>query len=170
MAQYEEIKLWYALSLAQNTFASATVKFQNSTSPTGQEVSLIYCNPLLFGKRQTDTSEALAVDPTSPDTGTGMSDVIIRVTQNRETTPSAPLLDILLDMFYLSGNDDDFPKGRFGLENTDNPELDCLPTATAGWKFINFRQEPNQDTPSLQIFEIQLKFLGDHTQLGTRSP
>lgn len=173
MATFEEFKIWYADSLGSNSFANADAdkKIQNTTT-AGEEISLIYCIPASFAKRATDVSEALAVDPTSPDTGTGMSDIILRFTQQRENgAPTAPtVLTRLFNMFYLSQNDSDFQKGRIGIENADNPELDCLPVALAGYKITSFRQEPNQDTPALQIWEVRLKFLGDHTKLGTRSP
>ncbi len=172
MAAYDTLKFWYAKGTGgNNTFAlaDATRKIQNSTSPTGEEISLIYCLPNPFAKRQTDTSEALAVDPTAPDTGTGASNIIIRFTQKRDVTPTIPVLAKLIEMFYLKSSDDIFLKGRFGLENTDNPQLDVLPLVSAGYKFLNFKQEPNQNTPALQIWELTLKFLGDHTKLGTRS-
>jgi len=171
MAAYDTFKLWYALSIANNAFsqAAATRRIENVTTPTGEEISLIYCLPNPFAKRATDTSEALAVDPTSPDTGTGSSNIIIRFTQKREGTPTIPVLAKLLEMFYLKSSDDIFLKGRFGLENTDNPQLDVLPLATAGYKFLSFKQEPNQNNPALMIYELTLKFVGDHTKLGTRT-
>lgn len=173
MAAYDTFKLWYALGVApNNTFAlqsNANRKLENVTTPTGEEISLIYCLPNPFAKRQTDTSEALAVDPTSPDTGTGASNIIIRFTQERGVTPTIPVLAKLIEMFYLKSSDDVFLKGRFGLENTDNPQLDVLPLVDAGYKFLSFKQEPNQNNPALQIWELTLKFLGDHTKLGTRS-
>jgi hypothetical protein len=56
-----------------------------------------------------------------------------------------------------------------GLESTDNPELDCLPIPTAGYKLLSFKQEPNQNHPGVQIWEVVLKFVGDNSKLGTRS-
>lgn len=171
MTNYEEFKLWYATGVSpNNTFATATIKLQNTTTPAGEEISLIYCNPLIFAKRSTDVSNAIAVDPRSPDTGTGASDVVLRFASKRGVTPrTVSILDTLLEMFYQKGNDDTFESGRFGLENDDNPELDVLPIPTAGYKFLSFRQEPNQNDSAIQIWEIHLKFLGDHNQLGTRS-
>lgn len=172
MTAYDTFKIWYSKAIApNNTFAlaDATRKIENVTTPTGEEISLIYCMPVTFVKRATDVSEALAVDPTAPDTGTGASDVILRFTQQRETTPTIPVLAQLLEMFYLKSSDDIYLKGRFGLENTDNPQLDVLPVPLAGYKFVSFKQEPNQNTPALMIYELRLKFVGDHTLLGTRS-
>lgn len=170
MATYENFKLWFAAGVApNNTFATATIKMQNATSPLANLVSLIYCLPSRFAKRATDVSNALAVDPTSPDTGTGMSDVILRFTEKREATPGVTVLSILLNMFYQKSSDDTFEKGRFGLETTDSPDLDVLPLPTAGYKFVSFKQEPNQNNAALIIWEVTLKFLGDHTKLGTRS-
>jgi len=170
MSAYQNFKLWYATGIApNNTFATATIKIQNTTTPTNEEISLIYCLPAIFAKRSTDVSNAISVDPSSPDTGTGASDVLLRFTQNRKVSPTVPVLTTLLSMFYKLGNDPTFEFGRFGLENADNPILDCLPIPTAGYKITSIRQEPNQDTPALQIWEVRLKFLGDNTKLGTRS-
>lgn len=172
MAAYDTFKLWYSKGTgANNTFANAdaTRKIENVTSPTKEAISLIYCMPNPFQKRMTDVSEALASDPTKPDTGTAGANVILRFTQLREQTPTIPVLAQLLEMFYLKSSDDTYLKGRFGLENTDNPQLDVLPLPTAGYKFLRFKQEPNQNNPAIMIYEITLEFLGDHTKLGTRS-
>lgn len=173
MAAYDTFKLWYAKDVSPNNkFSDADVarRIENVTTPTGEAISLIYCLPSRFSKRATDVSEALAVDPKSPDTGTGMSDVILRFTQQRKVTPTIPVLAKLLELFYLKSTDDTFLDGRFGLESTDNPQLDVLPLPNAGYKFVTFKQEPNQNTPQLLTYEVTLKFLGDHTKLGTRTP
>jgi len=173
MSNFQTLKLWYAKGVDPlNKFsdADATRKIENKTTPEGEEISLIYILPAPFTKRQTDVSNALAADPTSPDTGTAGATVIIRFTQERKVARTVSVLPILLEMFYLKSSDDTFEKGRFGLENTDNPELDVLPLPTAGYKFISFKQEPNQNQTSLQIWELTLKFLGDNTKLGTRTP
>jgi hypothetical protein len=171
MAQYEVFKIWYANSLGLNAFTSADLglRIENTSAPLGEEIQLIYVIPSMFAKRQTDVSNALAVDPTSPDTGTAGSNVTIRFTQNRTVTPTVPVLAKLLAIFYKLQSDDNFEKGRIGLETSDNPELDCLPVALAGYKLISFKQEPNQDKPALLTYEVVLKFLGDNTKLGTRS-
>lgn len=171
MAGFDTFKLWYSKDTGNNTFAlaDATRRIENVTTPTGEQISLIYCMPSPFQKRMTDVSEALAVDPTKPDTGTAVAQVVIRFTQQREATPTIPVLAKLLEMFYLKSSDDIYLKGRFGLENTDNPQLDVLPVPSAGYKFIRFKQEPNQNNPALIIYEVTLEFVGDHTLLGTRS-
>jgi len=171
MVAYDTFKFWYALSLGSNEFSDAATnrKIENKTTPSGEAISLIYVLPQLFSKRQTDVSNVLAADPTSPDTGTAISDVVIRFTQQRTVNPTVPVLVKLLEMFYLKTDDVDFDKARFGLESTDAPELDVLPIATAGYKFVSFRREPDQNTPAITIWELTLKFLGDHTKLGTRT-
>ncbi len=172
MVAYDTFKLWYSKGTGvDNTFAQAeaTRKIQNVTTPAKEKISLIYCMPNPFQKRMTDVSEALASDPTKPDTGTAGANVILRFSQLREITPTIPVLAQLLEMFYLKSSDDIYLKGRFGLENTDNPQLDVLPLPTAGYKFLRYKQEPNQNNPALQIWEITLEFIGDHTKLGTRS-
>ena len=172
MAAFDTFKIWVALSVVSNTFAlqtDANLKIQNSLAPAGEEIKLIYCLPQNFQKRATDVSNAQAVDPTSPDTGTGVSNIVLRFTQSRTVAPTVPVLPKLFAMFYTLQNDDNFEKGRIGIETTDNPGLDCLPIKLAGYKMISLKQEPNQDKPSLLIYEVVLKFVGDNTKLGTRS-
>ena len=162
MAAFDSFTLFYAKSLAQNTAANADLKIVGNQN----SIKLIYCIPIEFTKRQTDTSNAQSEDKTSPDTGTAKAGVEIRFTQERESAPGTNVLVTLMDMFYRRGNDEDFRKGRFGLENTDNPELNVEPEATGGYKFINFKQEPNPDKPALLTYTVQLDFIGDHTLLG----
>ena len=170
MTVFETFKIWYAKSLSNNKFSQAdgNIKVRDFSSPIKQSVQLIYVIPSQFRKRETDVSEALAVDPSSPDTGTAMSDVIVRFVQKREEALSTSVLPLLLNMFYVKSSDKDFEKGRIGLESSDNPDLDCLPVKLAGYKFKGFKQEPNQDKTALQTWEVTLKFLGDHSKLGTR--
>lgn len=171
MGDFQTFKIWYAKSLAQNTFGNAddNRKIQDVATPEETSVKLLSVIPTSFQKRATDQSAALAADKTSPDTGTALNNVTIRFTQQREATLIAPtILTRLINIFYLKSSDDDFQKGRIGLENTDNPELDVLPIATAGYKFLSFHQEPNDQKISLQTWELVLGFVGDHTKLGTR--
>ena len=161
MADFENFKLYYALSIASPLPASATL-FINDTDNT----KLIYCNPVEFTKRQTDTSNAQSEDPTKPDTGTARALIEIAFTQPRDTAPTTRILRKLIQMFYLKGDDPDFRKARFGLENNDNPDLDTVPSATNGYKFINFKQEPNPNDPALMKYTVQLEYIGDHTKLG----
>ena len=172
MPAYDTFKIWYALSVANNEFSDqsdANLKIQNLTSPVGEAVSLIYVIPSTFAKRVTDVSNALAINPTAPDTGTGQSNVTLRFVQKREVTPTIPVLPKLLRMFYKFQSDTIFKKGRIGIESTDAPDLDCLPIATAGYKILSFKQEPNQNFPAVQIWEVVMKFLGDNSKLGTRA-
>ena len=116
MAAYDTFKIWLGKTVANNTFAlaDATAKIQNVTTPVGEEVSLIYVLPS-FAKRVTDVSNALAVDPTSPDTGTGKSNIILRFTQERNVAPTIPVLPRLLEMFYTLNSDDNFQKARIRI-------------------------------------------------------
>ena len=168
MGDFEDFKIWYAKSLAQNTFVNADAdrKIEN-TATVGEEIQLMFCGPMKFQKRQTDVSQATAADKTAPDTGTAGSYIKLVFLQKRDTT-NFQVLGRLLTLFYLKNSDEDFTKGRIGLENADNPELDVIPTATAGYKFISFMQRPNEDNPSIIQWELELEFLGDHTVLGSR--
>lgn len=161
MTAFENFTLYYAKSLGQNGPADADLKISNTDG-----IKLLYCIPIDFSKRQTDTSNTQSEDKTSPDTGTARAGVELRFTQERDIAPTVNVLKTLLDMFYRITQDIDFRKARFGLSNADNPELDVLPTAVGGYKFINFKQEPNPDRPALSIYTVQLDFIGDHTLLG----
>jgi hypothetical protein len=158
---FEDFTLYYALSIAANDANSATLKISNTDG-----IELVYCIPNEFMKRVTDTSNALALDKTEPDTGTGRSIVELQITQERGTTPTTNLLKLLQQMFYIKSSDTEFRRGRFGLLNTDNPDLDAKPIKLGGYKFMGFKQVPNKDTPSLMIYNISLSFVGDHTILG----
>lgn len=161
MTAFESFTLYFALSLAQNTAAQATLKITNADG-----IKLVYCIPTSFDKRQTDTSNAQSEDKTSPDTGTAKAGIELRFTQERNVAPTVNVLKTLLDMFYQKTQDTDFRKARFGLLNDDNPELDVEPTAVGGYKFILFKQTPNPDKPALNDYTVQLDFIGDHTLLG----
>jgi len=162
MTSFEDFTLYYALSLGSNSAAQATLKIIGGAN----SIKLVYCIPLEFNKRVTDTSNAQSEDITSPDTGTARAMIEIMFTQERATAPASNVLITLLDMFYKKGSDDDFRKGRFGLTNTDNPDLDATPIATGGYKFLNFKQVPNPDEPALNKYIVQLNLVGDHTILG----
>ena len=162
MTTFEDFTLYYAKSLAQNTAALADLFIKGGEN----NIKLVYCIPIEFAKRQTDTSNATSEDPTSPDTGTARAGIEIQFTQERATTPTTNVLATLLDMFYKKTEDDVFRKARFGLLNTDNPDLDAEPVTLGGYKFLNFKQIPNQDNPALNTYNVQLNFIGDHTILG----
>lgn len=161
MAEFESFTLFFAKSLIENQAVNADLKISNTDG-----IKLVYCIPIDFSKRQTDTSNAQSEDKTSPDTGTAKAGIEIRFNQDRAVAPSVNVLKTLMDMFYKKTQDTDFRKARFGLANTDNPELDVEPTAVGGYKFINFKQIPNPDKPALNDYTVQLDFIGDHTLLG----
>ena len=158
---FEDFTLYYALSIAQNDAANATLKIDNTDS-----IELIYCIPNDFMKRVTDTSNALALDKTEPDTGTGRASVELQITQDRTTAPATNVLKLLQQMFFIKSSDPTFRRGRFGLLTTDNPELNAEPVKFGGYKFAGFKQVPNRDEPSRVKYNISLSFVGDHTILG----
>lgn len=161
VTNFENFKLWFALSLGSPDAASATLFIDNSDN-----TELIYCIPISFQKRQTDTSNAQSEDPEKPDSGTAGAIIELRIMQPRNSPPTTPIVNKLLQMFYLKSDDSDFRKARFGLESDDAPGLNTVPGALNGYKFLNFKEEPNPDNPAKQIYTIQLEFLGDHTKLG----
>lgn len=158
---FEDFTLYFALSIANNDAASATLKISNIDG-----IELVYCIPIDFTKRVTDTSNALALDKTEPDTGTGRAMVELQIVQDRTTVRTTNLLKLLEQMLFIKSSDATFRRGRFGLLNTDNPDLDAKPIKFGGYKFAGFKQVPNKDTPSLLVYNISLSFVGDHTILG----
>jgi hypothetical protein len=161
MTAFESFTLFFAKSLVENSAAQADLKISDTDG-----VKLIYCIPIDFSKRQTDTSNAQSEDKTSPDTGTAKAGIELRFTQERNIAPATNILKTLMDMFYKRTQDIDFRKARFGLLNDDNPELDVKPTDVGGYKFTGFRQEPNPDSPALLMYTVKMDFIGDHTLLG----
>jgi len=158
---FEDFTLYFALSIDDNAADDATLKISNTDG-----IKLVYCIPDDFSKRVTDTSNALAIDKTEPDTGSGRIMVELQFTQSRETAPTVDVLKTLKEMFFLKSNDPTFRKGRWGLLNTDNPELNVEPVKFGGYKFAGFKQVPNKETPALLTYIVKLAFVGDHTILG----
>jgi len=161
MPAFENFTLYFALSIAQNDAASATLKISNTDG-----IEMVYCIPNDFMKRVTDTSNALALDKTEPDTGTGRAMVELQITQERGTVPTTNLLKLLQQMFFIKSSDTIFRRGRFGLLTDDNPELSAEPIKFGGYKFAGFKQIPNKDEPSRVKYNISLSFVGDHTILA----
>ena len=163
--EWEDFKFWYAKSLTENSANDAELFLTNANG-----VSLVYVRMGPFLKRVTDTSNIQAQDKKAPDSGNALAQVEIQIAFNRETAQTEPTpTEILTKMFFLAGNDPDFREGRFGLENKDNPELDMVPIASAGYRLMSAEQDPNKSTPAIQIFTIQIQILGDHTKLGAYS-
>ena len=163
---YEDFQVWYAKSLAENTFAQAALKLRN-TPPGDEGISLLSCLPVSFAKRVSDVSQALAVDKAGPDTGTAVSRVELRFIQKRTgATRTVQALSVLLDMFFARGTDGDFTRGRFGLANSDCPEINVTPVKLAGYRFMGFSCPDNSQTPSAITWVVALEFFGDHTELG----
>jgi hypothetical protein len=158
--------LWYAAGLPPNNTAAAQTDDDLFISSEDDGIQLVYCIPINFTKRQTDTSNALAVDKTSPDTGTAANRVELRFVQDRSAAPGVNALRKLMHMFYIVASDPEFRKARFGLQNDDNPDLNAEPVALGGYKLTGFKQEPNPDNPSLNTYTVELEFVGDHNILG----
>lgn len=159
---FENFALWYAKSLTDNGPDDADLLIKSGEN----NIKLVYCVPSQFAKRVTDTSSALAEDKTSPDSGTAAAMVELKFTQERDTAPTTNVLETLIKMFFNKTDDEVFRKARYGLTTSDNPELDCTPTSTAGYKLEGFQQIPNQNEPALLTYVVRLGFVGDHNRLG----
>lgn len=161
---FEDFTLFLAKDLStpgtSNGPAASELKIEDS-----DKIKLEYCVPIQFGKRITDNSNAQNIDKSSPDTGTAINQIELLIREDRSEGAS-DLLEKLMKMYFQKSDTEVFRKGRFGLVNTDNPELDCLPVADGGYKFLGFASVPHIDNPSTQLYRVKLDFIGDHTILG----
>lgn len=157
---FEAFTLYLAKDLTHNGPADADLKITNN-----DHVLLEYCVPISFAKRVTDNSNAQNIDKSSPDTGTASNTIELLIRENREEAGS-DLLKNLLKMHFEKSDSTVFRKGRFGLSVDDNPELNVLPTAAGGYKWLGFFYQPDKDNPSTQLVRIRLDYVGDHTLLG----
>ncbi len=157
---FEDLTLYKALSIAQNTAAQSVDKIVTDTN-----IKIQYCIPINFSKRQADLTAPESQDPATPDTGVGMNIVEILFQIDRGVAGQI-VLDKLMTWFYTIAEDIVFKRGFLGLLNTDNPELDLKPIALAGYRIISFQQIPDTEHPASQQFKVHLQFQGDHTQLG----
>ena len=161
--QWENFTLYLAKDLTvpgtSNAAAASLLKITNDAW-----IKLVYCGPVSFAKRVTDTSNATNIDRTSPDTGSASNTIELLVREERSEAGST-LLKNLIKMQFTKSDNLIFRKGAYGLLCDDNPELQCKPVLGGGYKFLGFYHIPDQNNPATQLFRIRLDFIGDHTIL-----
>ncbi len=157
--EFADFALWYALSLGSPSKASSTVKIESSA-----QIQLDYCVPQLWVKKRTDLTGVQETENVHPDTGPAGGFVEVQITLDRGTS-SPTFLKTLLEFYGTQLTDSDFKRGRLGLENADNPELDLVPSATIGYKMVQFALINPVDYKSKQIYRILLQFGGDALSL-----
>jgi len=163
VTDWEDFTLYLAKDLTvpgtSNAAAASLLKISNDS-----HVKLVYCSPVSFIKRVTDTSNAQNLDRKSPDTGTAGNVVELLIREDREIAGST-LLKKLIQMQFTKSDNTVFRAGAFGLLATDNPELQCKPTQLGGYKWLGFYHVPDANNPATQQFRVRLDFIGDHTIL-----
>ena len=157
MTDFDELIIFEALSIAQNTKAHAV----RSISTTQASVSMNYCIPLRFAKRQTDVSGAETEDEIGPDTGPAGAMIEIGLIIDRNQTGHQDVLQTLLQWYGNINTKRNFRGGFLGLENTDNPALNLNPKAQLGYKLIGFNQINPSDSKGQQLLTLTLQFEGD---------
>jgi hypothetical protein len=156
--EFADFAIWLALNSGNPSKASSTVKIENSS-----QIQLDYCVPQLWVKKRTDLTGVQETEGVHPDTGPAGGFVELQITINRGAS-SPVFLKTLLEFFGTQLTDSDFKRGRLGLENDDNPELDLVPVGTGadriGYKLVQFALINPVDYKSKQIYRILLQFGG----------
>lgn len=157
--EFADFAIWQALSLAQPDKASSVNKIESSAT-----IRLDYCIPQLWTKKRTDITGVQEVEDVHPDTGPAGGFVELQVNLDRGSATPV-FLKTLLSYYGKQNTDSDFKRGFLGLENSDNPELDLVPSATIGYRLIQFGMINPIDFKAKQIYRILLQFGGSALQL-----
>ncbi len=152
--EFDAFAIWFALSIGSPGKASATSKIENSAT-----IKLDYCIPTNWAKKRTDVTGAQEETDVHPDTGPAGAFVELQVTIDRGTSTPAFIKE-LIRWYGTQNTDSDFKRGRLGLENDDNPELDLVPSATIGYKLIQFGIISPVSYKAKQTYKILLQFGG----------
>lgn len=157
--EFDEFQLWYADGLApNNTYAAQTdnsLKFQNDS-----QIKLDYCIPVNWSKRRTDLTGVQSDEGVYPDTGPAGAFVELQLTVDRTSVLAQDFIAVLINYYDILNTDSDFPRGRLGLTNTDNPQFDVTPVPTMGYRMIQFMQIDPMDNKGRQIYRILLQRAG----------
>ena len=156
--EFATLQLWIAKSLASATFAQADSdkKFENDA-----QIQLDYCIPQQWAKKRTDTTGVQSDQDVHPDTGPAGAFVEIQFTVDRSNTVTQDFLTALIKMYGIQNTNSEFTRGFIGLINSDNPQLDItVPTATLGYKLVQYGQIDPIDYKARQIYRVLLQLGG----------
>lgn len=162
--EFATLKLWIADSLGDPSFATSTIKFENDA-----QILLDYCIPLQWAKKRTDVTGVQSDQNVHPDTGPAGALVQIQFSVDRSVNQVQDFLSVLIKMYGIQNTNSDFKRGFIGLENTDNPQLDVIPSATLGYKLVQFEQIDAIDFKSRQIYRVLIQLQGKATDLPNLS-
>jgi len=157
--EFTDFAIWQALSLAQPAKADATFKIESSST-----IRLDYCIPQLWTKRRTDLTGTQEDEDVHPDTGPAGGFVELQVTLDRGVA-LPEFLKTLLRWYGTQNTNSDFKRGFLGLENSDNPALDLVPSATIGYRMIQYGVIGPIDFKAKQTYRILLQFGGSALSL-----
>jgi len=159
--EFATLQLWQAASIGSPTFGDAldTRKFENTTT-----LKLDYCIPLKWSKKRTDTTGVQSEENVHPDTGPAGALVEIQFTVDRKIALGAGdqnFLQTLILIYATQNTNSIFRRGFLGLINSDNPELNVTtPTATLGYRLLDFGQIDPIDFKSRQKYRVLLQLEG----------
>jgi len=157
--EYTNFAIWQAASLGDPSKAGATFKIESSAT-----IRLDYGIPSLWTKKRTDLTGVQEDEDVHPDTGPAGGFVELQVTIDRGA--SLPVfLKTLLRWYGTQNTNSDFKRGFLGLENADNPALDLVPSATIGYRLIQFGILSPIDYKGKQTYRILLQFGGSALSL-----
>ena len=157
--EFADFAIWYALSVGDPSKASSTVKIESSST-----IQLDYCVPQLWVKKRTDLTGVQETENVHPDTGPAGGFVELQVTLDRGTA-LPEFLKTLLRWYGTQNTNSDFKRGFLGLENDDNPALDLVPSATIGYRLLQFGVISPIDFKAKQTYRILLQFGGSALSL-----
>ncbi len=161
------LKLWVATSLGSATFAqgASNKKFQNDA-----QIKLEYCIPKRWAKKRTDVTGVQSDIDVHPDTGPAGAFVEIQFSVDRGSAQTQDFLTALIRMYGTQNTDSEFKRGFLGLINGDNPQLDITtPTATLGYRLIEYEQIDPIDYKSRQLYRVLLQLGGKAIDLPNLS-
>ena len=157
--EFADFAIWQAKSLALPAKSQATFKIESSST-----IRLDYCIPSQWTKKRTDLTGVQETEDVHPDTGPAGGFVELQVVLDRGiATPE--FLKTLLRWYGTQNTNTDFKRGFLGLENSDNPELDLVPSATIGYRVIQFGIISPVDFKAAQVYRILLQFGGSALSL-----
>ena len=165
--EFATFQLWIAKSLASPLFsgADADKKFENDS-----QIVLDYCIPKQFSKKRTDVTGVQSDQNVHPDTGPAAALVEVQFTVNRGSVLVQDFLSVLIKMYGIQNTDSDFRRGFIGMDNSDNPQLSIpSPSATLGYKMVQFEQIDAIDFKSRQIYRVLLQLQGKAIDLPNLS-
>jgi hypothetical protein len=152
--EFDDFAIWQALSLGSPNKAQATFVIQNTS-----QIKLDYCIPQSFTKKRTDVTGVQEETDVHPDTGPAGALIELQITIDRgATTPE--FLKTLIRWYGTQNTDSDFKRGFLGLENDDNPELDLVPSASLGYRLIQFGIISPVSFKAKQTYKILLQLGG----------